>query len=585
MPDKEHVTTSARPMRGFDGTSREVVTTPSGARVHRLLAEQRRHLERHFFAVCPGVWSLVGNGLSNQGFVEGPEGIIAIDTGESIQEMRSALKQLRTVTDRPIVAVMYTHFHYVAGTRAVFEDAGKVLPVYSHERVTANRQRVAELVGPTYGRGLVEQFGINLPSEGPDSLVHAGLGLEFRLREHAPYTPGFEPPTVTTAKPVIWKIAGLEVHVTPAPSDADDSITIWFPELGVAAQNIVWPALFNIFAIRGEEYRDPRILLTGVDHLRGLGASYLIGAHGPPMSGKADIANRVQRYRDSLQFLWDQTVRGMNKGWTSDELAERVCLPAIYDEDFITSERYGVAEHHVRQIHNGLKGWFDGDPAKLFSVPPAERAARLIAGFGGYDSVRMQVKNAIAADDLRWAIELAAWLVKAPAEDTREAAGDRQQLADVLRLLAQRTPAANIRNWALSCARDLEGIGSLERYRVHRFRREAVVAEPIRSVEILRVMLDPEKAAGLDIHVRFNFGAMGSCGLHVRNCVACPTNGAEAETVLSISPEDWADVLTQRTSLASLLADGSATCAGEAAALRQALSCFDFPNASPGSVR
>ena len=46
--------------------------------------------------------------------------------------------------------------------------------------------------------------------------------------------------------------------MTPAPSDADDSITIWFPELGVCVNNIVWPALFNIYAIRGEEYRDPQ---------------------------------------------------------------------------------------------------------------------------------------------------------------------------------------------------------------------------------------------------------------------------------------------------------------------------------------
>jgi hypothetical protein len=51
--------------------------------------------------------------------------------------------------------------------------------------------------------------------------------------------------------------------VTPAPSDADDSVTIWFPELGVAINNLAWPAMFNVFPIRGEEYRDPRVLLTG----------------------------------------------------------------------------------------------------------------------------------------------------------------------------------------------------------------------------------------------------------------------------------------------------------------------------------
>jgi alkyl sulfatase BDS1-like metallo-beta-lactamase superfamily hydrolase len=276
--------------------------------------EHRSRLERRLYAPRPGVWCLVGNGLSNQTFVKGPDGLIAIDTGESVEEMRAALRELRTLTDRPVVAVMYRHFQYVGGTRAVFEAAGRSLPVFAYERVVTNLQRVAELVGPAYGRGLIEQFGINLPADGPDGLVHAGLGLEVRLAEHAPFTPGFGPPTITTGAAVVRRIAGLEVHVTPAPSDADGSLTICFPELGVAVQSIVWPALFNVFAIRGEEYRDPRVILAGIDHLRSLGADYMLGAHGPPMQGGAEIAARVLRYRDSIQFLWDQTVRGMNRG-------------------------------------------------------------------------------------------------------------------------------------------------------------------------------------------------------------------------------------------------------------------------------
>jgi len=568
------------PVRSFDVSGRDVVTTEAGARAHRLLVEHRSRLERRLYTPRPGVWCLVGNGLSNQTFVEGPDGLIAIDTGESVQEMRAALREVRALTDRPVVAVMYTHFHYVGGTRAVFEDAGQPLPVFAHERVVTNLQRVAELVGPAYGRGLVEQFGINLPSEGQDGLVHAGLGLEFRLPEHAPFTPGFEPPTITTAAPVVWRIAGLEVHVTPAPSDADDSLTIWFPELGLAVQNIVWPALFNVFAIRGEEYRDPRVLLAGIDHLRSLGAEDMLGAHGPPMQGRAQIAARVLRYRDSIQFLWDQTVRGMNRGWTSDELAARVRLPDLFDDDFITSERYGVAEHHVRQIYNGLKGWFDGDPAKLFVTPPAERALRLIRGFGGYGPVRTQIAEALAADDLRWAIELASWLVKAPAADPAtdpgEAASDRQRLADCLRLLAQRTPAANIRNWALTSARDLEGLDSLARYRTHRFRREAVIADPVRSVERLRVLLDPDKALGIDCHIRLDFGAAGATGLHVRNCVACPTDGADADSLVSVTPEAWADLLTGRTDPEDLLAAGPPLITGDATAIRDVLSCFEL---------
>ena len=569
-------------IRSFESSGGHVVTTPTGARAHAQLVGHAEHLQRRFFTIRPGVWCLVGNGLSNQTFIEGPEGIIAIDTGECVEEMRSALKELRAVTSRPIVAVIYTHFHYVNGTKAIFDEAGHAVPVYAHGWVVANRQRVADEIGPFYGRGLVEQFGINLPPDGPDGLVHVGLGLAFRFAQHAPFTPGFEAPTVTTLTPTTWTIAGLRVDALPAPSDATDSMTLWFPELGVAVHNLVWPTLFNVFAIRGEEYRDPRVLLSGLDDLLGLNAEHLAGAHGPPISGGAQIRMRVERYRDSIQFLWDQTVRGMNRGWTADEIASRVKLPALFDEDFITSERYGVAEHHVRQIVNGLKGWFDGDPAKLFPLEPAERAARLVGGFGGHANVREQADAALSADDLRWASELAAWLVKAPDANADLARTDRGLLAECLRRIGQRSPAANIRNWCVTTARDLEGTGSLDRFRGHRLRREAIIADPVRSLDVLRVLLDPDRAASLNHHLRLDFGSGRVGGIHHRNAIACPTNGTGAHSVLKLSPESWAGLLLGKENVAGLQGTGMAIIEGDAKAVEALLAAFDFSSPSKG---
>ena len=102
-------------VRSFEGDGRNVTTSSNGARAHALHQAHLERLHRRFYTVKPGVWCLVGNGLSNQTFIEAPEGIIAIDTGECVEEMRAALKELRAVTDKPVVAVMYTHFHYVGG--------------------------------------------------------------------------------------------------------------------------------------------------------------------------------------------------------------------------------------------------------------------------------------------------------------------------------------------------------------------------------------------------------------------------------------------------------------------------------------
>ena len=141
----------------------------------------------------------------------------------------------------------------------------------------------------------------------------------------------------------------------------------------MCVNNLVWPALFNVFAIRGEPYRDPRVLVSGLDQILNMEPDYLVGAHGPPITDKEVIAEGVTDARDALQFLWDQTVRGINKGLSHGELIEFVQLPDFFNRSYLTQQNYGLVEHHVRQIHNGLVGWFDGIESSLFPLPTVER--------------------------------------------------------------------------------------------------------------------------------------------------------------------------------------------------------------------
>jgi len=558
--------------RSFAPDSSETVTLPSGQIAHRDHVAQSEIIARRFYEVTSGVWCFVGNGLSNQTFVEGPDGIIAIDTGESTEEMREAIVELRKVTSRPIVAVLYTHFHYVCGTEAVFEDAGsRDIPIWAHEKVSYNRERAVSEIAPAYGRGLAEQFAMFLPEDGPDGRVNVGLGHFYRNPSHFPFTSIFVVPTNTFGQSASLNIAGLPIEVTHAPSDSDDSVTYWFPTLKVAVNNLVWPVLFNVFAIRGEEYRDPRILLDGIDHLLSLGAEHLIATHGPPISGRELISDRVTKYRDSIQFLWDQSVRLSNRGVLSADIGLEVQLPPEADDDNLTSERYGVAEHHFRQIRTGLFGWFDGDEADLFPLPTVERARRLIEGFGGPATVREKADAALVSDDVRWALELSTWLVRSEDDDD-----DRRRLARCLRTVAQRTSAANIRIWCLTRALSLEGsIDSSRLYR-HRFSRAQILGSfPERSVHILRVLVDPELAHGVNVRLGWDFGDGVSAGLHVRNSIACPTDATEAQIVVQCSLETWADVLTNRLALSDAITDGNIVIVGERSLAINALGIFD----------
>ncbi len=539
------------------GPRSDVIEGPAGEIAHRELIEHSTLLAPRRFRVGDGVHVVMGNGLSNQVFIEGPGGLVAIDTGESVQEMEAALTMVAEVTEAPVVAVVYSHFHYVGGTRAIPGADAVDFPIWSHADVPRNLARQSGEVGPVSRLGLVKQFGIMLPDSGPDSPPNVGLGLRFRLDAHAPHTHGHLPPNHVFTDETEVELAGLHFRFTPCPSDADDSITIWCEELGVAINNIVWPALFNVFPIRGEEYRDPRVLLAGLDHLLSLGAEHLVGVHGPPISGVDEVRASITDTRDSIAFLWDQTVRGINKGLTNGELARFVQLPDRFRQRHVTRQFYGLAEHHTQQIHAGLRGWFDGDPGQLFKLDPSDEGTRVIEAMGGPDAVAGTITQALDDDDLRWALRLASWLHRAGSAD------GTALLARALRAVGQQTTSSNVRNWCLTTALDLEGVISLSRLRRPVTGRGAVLAnDPAVFVHGLRVLIVPERAAGMHLALRWAFSDGPTIGLRLRDGVAVALDQEAAavpgatDVTLRLDHATWADLYSGNTTPADAVATG-----------------------------
>ena len=556
-------------------------TGPKGQLAHPTTLEHSKRLEKKLYKVGENAWSLIGNGLSNQSFVEGPQGLVCIDTGESIQEMAAALKEVRKETKAPVVACIYTHFHYVGGTQTLI-DENKNLAIWGHDGIQANLDRFGGEVAPRVTRGLAHQFATSMPQEGPDGIVNLGLGNFFRNPEHAPFTNGYIPPKHTFVEPTKAKIAGLKVEFFPAPSDATDSITIWFPDLKLAINNLLWPVLFNVFAIRGEEYRDPRIMMKGLDQLAELEAENLIGAHGPPFSGQEEIKKIIINYRDTLQFLWDQTVRCANKGLTLNEAIGTIKLPIHFQEHYTTQQLYGVVEHHVRQIYSGLFGWFDEDEANLFPIPSPERSRRLIAGFGGIEKVRTIIDDALQKDDFRWAIELSSWLVRSELNDQGIAdAGepeDRKRLAAALRGIAYSTSAANIRNWCITRALELDQSLNLSRFRSHRFnKRELERRKASNSLKLLRVLLVPEKASEINMNINISFDDGEAVTYSIRNSIALISKLKDSDFSISLSKDSWFDVLCGKKTLSELMLEKT-TDTNHEKEIKKFFACFDLPS-------
>jgi alkyl sulfatase BDS1-like metallo-beta-lactamase superfamily hydrolase len=225
----------------------------------------------------------------------------------------------------------------------------------------------------------------------------------------------------------------------------------------------------------------------------------------------------------------------------------------------------------VRQIHNGLRGWFDGDEAKLFPLATAQRHARLISELGGRGAVRDKVRAAINGDDLRWATELATWLVRSnDADDV-----DRGLLASCLRVIAERTPSANVRNWCVTRARHLDRSGPLDPMYKHRFNERATGS--LSTIEILgtlRVLVDPDAALGVDDAVCMNVDGE-QVVLHIRNCVSVVNSSKAPVATLSLTRDVLNQLLSNKLAVSIALERGDVTLDGDRAAALNLLAIYE----------
>ncbi len=103
MASPTHVAGTHVIAASFDPDDERVATAHNGGVARAEMIEHRARFDRRLHTVADGVWCVVGNGLSNQTFVEGPDGLIVIDTGDSTEEMAWALAQVRELTDNFVV--------------------------------------------------------------------------------------------------------------------------------------------------------------------------------------------------------------------------------------------------------------------------------------------------------------------------------------------------------------------------------------------------------------------------------------------------------------------------------------------------
>ena len=115
----------------------------------------------------------------------------------------------------------------------------------------------------------------------------------------------------------------------------------------------------------------------------------------------------------------------------------------------------------------------------------------------------------------------------------------------------------------------------MDRYYQHRFSVRSVRGHDNAAIiATLRVTLEPSLVEGVDHHVAFVIDG-DRCGLHVRNGVAVPSNGAGAHTVAQLSRDTLVNVLSGRVAWSEAARNGDINVTGDSHTLDTVRKAFD----------
>jgi alkyl sulfatase BDS1-like metallo-beta-lactamase superfamily hydrolase len=411
------------------------------------------------FEVTGRVYQVRGLDVANMTIIEGDSGLILIDPLLSNETAKAALDlYLAHRPARPVVAVIYTHSHadHFGGAKGVMsvEDAasGKV-KVIAPDGFMEHAVAENVIAGNAMSRRAQYQFGSALPV-GERAQIDTGLGKALSKGTISLIPPNdlikqaYESRTVDGVE--------IEFHLVPG-SEAPSEMILYFPQFKLldmaedATHN-----MHNLYTIRGAEIRDGRLwsrYLSEAIERYGERTDTVIAQHHWPMWGNARVVAFLKKQRDLYKFIHDQSVRLLNQGLTSSEIAEQLKLPASLANEWSARGYYGTLSHNAKAVYQFYLGWYDANPADLNPLPRAEAARKQVEYMGGAEAVLKRARDDFAKGQYRWVASVTSQLVFA--DPGNQAARDLG--ADALEQLGYQSEAATWRNAYLLGAAELRG--------------------------------------------------------------------------------------------------------------------------------
>jgi len=505
--------------------------------------------------VAPDVFVAIGYDLANTIVIRTDAGKVVIDTSLSPTAAREVRAAVDAVVPGPVAAVIFTHSHldHVGGADVW---AGPDTPVWATERFEHHFFEKYGLFRDIENIRGARQFGRHLPAAAvPCSAI--GRTIDFDAAQDT----GAVMPTRTFAGSIAFEIGGVAIELVEAPGETPDQLFVWLPQQRVLMPGDNYYAAFpNLYTIRGDRPRPVEEWIGSLDAMRRLDPEVLVPSHTAPVVGRDAVRHALTTYRDAIQWVRDQVVRGANEGLGPDAIAAGTGLPPGLVAEVPLRELYGQIDWSVRAMYGNDLGWFDGSAEHLYPLPPDDLAGRELALMGGFDRVLGEARRALGGGDPRWALDLAARLDDAAPTGPAAEAVDALTI-QALEALAATTANTNGRAYLLETAWErAHGTPEPDKPTPNQALIDALPLEMLFTQ--MRVRLMPGAAEGVLESVRFEFAEGAAFTITVRNGVAemisgepLPGTPPPVATVLT-DAATWRDLALGRIGAPRALATG-----------------------------
>ena len=463
-----------------------------------LSQEHSYEFRKEVIEVTDDIYVGVGYGLANSIMIETEKNLIIVDTLGSVETATELIKDFRKISEKPIIAIIYTHNHldHLGGAKVFFDE--EYTEIYAQENIIYNLDNIATTIRPIIFERSSRQFGIPLPEE---EIVHQGIGGFLEINDQSTF--GLVRPNILFDDQMTLKIDDLTLMLAHVPGETDDHLYVWIPEKKVVmVGDNFYRSFANLYAIRGTKFRNPMEWVHSLDKIRLLNAEHLVPSHSRPISGEENVSKALTDYRDGIQFVHDQTIRYINKGLTPNEIVQKVKLPNHLAESPYLQPFYGSISSYIRSIFSGYIGWFSGNISDLHPLSATERAQKFVNIARKQTKISDEAESALTNGEYQWALELADILLALDPDSTNA----KNIKANAAEKLSQYQLASHDYYFYRTVAGELRNEINVDPSTANSVTPEQLEATPMDAImNILPVNLNSEKSEEIIKTYQFSF--------------------------------------------------------------------------------